>query len=68
MSSRQHTEATIVGRGRSFATTNLADCVLEEWLRALGPAFDVELVENDHGMVLVSRPALSAPDQPATPE
>jgi len=36
---------------------------IEEWLRGLGSAFDVELVENDHRMVLVSRPV-----QSATPE
>jgi transmembrane sensor len=28
---------------------------IEEWLRALGPAFGIDLVHNEHGMVLVSR-------------
>jgi transmembrane sensor len=28
---------------------------IEAWLRALGPAFGVDLVDNEHGLVLVSR-------------
>jgi len=28
---------------------------IDEWLRALGPAFGMDLVENEHGIVLVSR-------------
>jgi transmembrane sensor len=28
---------------------------IEEWLRALGPAFGIDLVRNEHGMMLVSR-------------
>lgn len=28
---------------------------IEDWLRGLGPAFDLELVQNEHGLMLVSR-------------
>lgn len=34
---------------------------IEAWLQALGPAFGIELVRNEHGMVLVSRTAPAGP-------